>query len=200
MDYPELNKLNSSNCTERSIEKHYHEFWKYIIDNYHFVNWTERLYWFYHDLKDYPKCPVCGKATKFVNLKTGYREFCSTKCMNSSKSVQDRKKQTSLKNWGTENPMQSKQVYEKLKNSIHEKYGVDNVFQSSDFKEKRIKTNLEKYGAEHHLQNEVVKNKLIKTMRTKNIIKDDNLIGYNENGEQIRKCTHKDCNQCKKKY
>ena len=200
MDYPELNKLNPSNCTERSIEKHYHEFWEYIIGNYHCVNWTERLYWFYNDLKDYPKCPVCGKPTKFINLKTGYREFCSTKCMNSSKSIQERKKQTSLKNWGTENPMQSKQVCEKLKNAVREKYGVDNIFQSSDFKEKRIKTNLEKYGVEHHLQNEDVKSKLIKTIQTKNIIKDDNLISYNENGEQIRKCPHKNCNQCKKKY
>lgn len=163
MDYPKIDKLNASNCTERSIEKHYHEFWKYIIDNYHCVNWTERLYWFYHDLKDYPKCPVCGKATKFVNLKTGYREFCSTKCMNSSKSVQDRKKQTSLKNWGTESPMQSKQVREKLKNAVREKYGVDNVFQSPDFKEKRIKTNLEKYGTEHHLQNPNIMDKQIQT-------------------------------------
>lgn len=163
MEYPKLEELNASNCTERSIEIHYHEFWKYIIENYHCLKWTERLYWFYHNLKEYPKCPVCGKPTNFINLKNGYREFCSTKCMNSCKDIQERKKQTSLKNWGTESPMKSNKVQEKLKNSVREKYGVDNPFQMDDFKEKRKKTCLEKYGAEHHLQNPEIMNKQIST-------------------------------------
>ena len=163
MEYPKLEELNASNCTERSIEIHYHEFWKYIIENYHCLKWTERLYWFYHNLKEYPKCPVCGKPTNFINLKNGYREFCSTKCMNSCKDIQERKKQTSLKNWGTESPMKSNKVQEKLKNSVREKYGVDNPFQMDDFKEKRKKTCLEKYGVEHHLQNPEIMNKQIST-------------------------------------
>ena len=163
MEYPKLEELNASNCTERSIEIHYHEFWKYIIENYHCLKWTERLYWFYHNLKEYPKCPVCGKPTNFINLKNGYREFCSTKCMNSCKDIQERKKQTSLKNWGTESPMKSNKVQEKLKNSVREKYGVDNPFQMDDFNEKRKKTCLEKYGVEHHLQNPEIMNKQIST-------------------------------------
>lgn len=163
MKYPKLEELNASNCTERSIEIHYHEFWKYIIENYHCLKWTERLYWFYHNLKEYPKCPVCGKPTNFINLKNGYREFCSTKCMNSCKDIQERKKQTSLKNWGTESPMKSNKVQEKLKNSVREKYGVDNPFQMDDFNEKRKKTCLEKYGVEHHLQNPEIMNKQIST-------------------------------------
>lgn len=163
MEYPKLEELNASNCTERSVEIHYHEFWKYIIENYHCLKWTERLYWFYHDLKEYPKCPVCGKPTNFINLKNGYREFCSTKCMNSCKDIQERKKQTSLKNWGTESPMKSNKVQEKLKNSVREKYGVDNPFQMDDFNEKRKKTCLKKYGVEHHLQNPEIMNKQIST-------------------------------------
>lgn len=163
MEYPKLEELNASNCTERSIEIHYHEFWKYIIENYHCLKWTERLYWFYHNLKEYPKCSVCGKPTNFINLKNGYREFCSTKCMNSCKDIQERKKQTSLKNWGTESPMKSNKVKEKLKNSVHEKYGVDNPFQMDNFKEKRKKTCLKKYGVEHHLQNPEIMDKQIST-------------------------------------
>ena len=94
MEYPKLEELNSSNCTERSIEIHYPEFWKYIIDNYHHSEkWTERIYWFYYGLNDFPKCPICGKRTNFINLKNGYREFCSTKCLNNSKDIQLRKKQ-----------------------------------------------------------------------------------------------------------
>ena len=163
MEYPKLEELNASNCTERSIEIHYHEFWKYIIENYHCLKWTERLYWFYYNLKEYPKCHVCGKPTNFINLKNGYREFCSTKCMNSCKDIQERKKQTSLKNWGTESPMKSNKVQEKLKNSVREKYGVDNPFQMDDFNEKRKKTCLKKYGVEHHLQNPEIMSKQIST-------------------------------------
>lgn len=200
MKYPKLEDLNSSNCTERSIEIHYPEFWEYITKNYKCEKWTERLYWFYHNLNDYPKCPVCGNVPKFINLKLGYREFCGYKCMNSYNDIQERKKETSRKNWGVDNPMQSKKVQDKLRESIQEKYGVNNAFQASDFKEKRIRTNLKKYGVEHHLQNEVIKQKLIKTQRLKNIFIDSNLIGYTNDGQQIRKCTKKDCNKCKKKY
>ena len=163
MEYPKLEELNSSNCTERSIEIHYPEFWEYIAKNYHCEKWTERLYWFYHNLTDYPKCKVCGQPTKFVNIKTGYREFCGYKCMNSCKDIQARKKETSRKNWGTDNPMQCKKVKNKLKNTIRERYGVDSPFQSPDFENKRKATNLKKYGVEHHLQNPEIMGKQITT-------------------------------------
>lgn len=164
MEYPKLENLNSSNCTERSIEKHYPDFWKYIIENYHHsTNWTERLYWFYHNLTDFPKCPVCGERTKFINIKTGYREFCSTKCMNSSKIIQDRKKETSRKNWGVDNPMRNKYIQEKHAQTNLKKYGVKNPFSSESVKEKIKQTNLKKYGYEHHLQNKEILNKQINT-------------------------------------
>lgn len=163
MEYPELDKLNCSNCTERSIEIHYPEFWKYIITNYHCEKWTERLYWFYHDLKDYPKCPICGKRTAFTGLKTGYREFCSYKCLNSSSDVQNRKKETSIRNCGSPHHMQTKSGKEKVKATVREKYGVDNVFQAPDFNDKRTKTNLKKYGVEHHMQTNLCKYKVKQT-------------------------------------
>lgn len=200
MEYPKIEELNSSNCTERSIEIHYPEFWEYITKNYHCEKWTERLYWFYHNLTDYPKCKVCGQPTKFINIKTGYREFCGYKCMNSCKDIQARKKETSRKNWGTDNPMQCKKVKNKLKDTIRERYGVDNPFQAPDFEDKRKATNIKKYGVEHHLQNEEIKQKLIKTQRSKNLYIDSNLIGYTDDGQQIRKCVKKKCNKCEKKY
>ena len=160
MKYPKLEELNSSNCTERSIKKHYLEFWQYITDNYHHsVNWTERLYWFYHKLTDFPKCSICNKPTKFINIKIGYREFCSTKCMNLSKSVQEKKKETSRKNWGTDNPMQNTEIQSKHKKTIIGKYGVDNVFKSDEVKQKIKQTCLKRYGAGHHLQNPMIMDK-----------------------------------------
>ena len=200
MEYPKFEELNCSNCTERSIEIHYHDFWQYIIDNYkHSLIWTERLYWFYHNLNDFPKCPTCGKPTKFINLKMGYREFCSTKCMNSSNIIQARKKETSRKNWGTDNPMQSAQVKYKHNQTILERYGVDNVFKSEEVKNKIKQTCLEKYGVIHHTQREQSKQSISNIMKMKNISKDDFLIGYTTEGYQIRKCPHPKCNKCKEK-
>lgn len=199
MEYPKLSELNCSNCTERSIEIHYHEFWEYIIKNYnHTTNWTERLYWFYHNLADFPKCSVCGKPTKFINLKTGYREFCSTKCMNSSSSIQERKKETSIKNWGVENPMKSNKVQQKLKQTNLERYGEDNYFKTIQFKN-QYKSIMNNFGGNYPMQIEKLKNKIINTVRNKNITKDSDLIGYNENGWQIRKCPHSKCNKCSNK-
>lgn len=163
MEYPKIEEINCSNCTERSIKVHYPEFWKYVKENFHCDKWTEKLYWFYHHLDDYPKCSVCGKPTQFINLKTGYREFCGYKCMNSCNDVQIRKKETSMKNWGTDNPMQSKMIKEKLKTTIQNRYGVDNPFQMVDFEEKRKATNLKKYGVEHHLQNAQILDKQMRT-------------------------------------
>ena len=37
MDYPKLENLNSSNCTERSILKNYPEFWNYKIPGTFFL-------------------------------------------------------------------------------------------------------------------------------------------------------------------
>lgn len=201
MDYPKLEELNCSNCTKRSIEIHYPEFHQYIIDNYKDVDsWTEKLYWFYHKLNNYPKCPICGQKTKFINLKTGYREFCSYKCMNSCSAIQERKKATSRKNWGTDNPMQSQQIRSKYKESVINKYGVDNVFRLEETKKKIKQTCLEKYGAEHHFQSTDLKNRLIEKMREKNINNDNTLIGYTPEGYQIRKCCKEGCNQCSEKF
>lgn len=200
MEYPKIEDLNSSNCTERSIKIHYPEFWEFITKNYRCEKWTENLYWFYHNLTDYPKCKICGEPTKFINLKTGYREFCGYKCMNFCTDVQSRKKETSRKKWGTDNPMQSEVVKDKLRKTVRERYGVDNTFQMEEFDEKRKSTNLKKYGVEHHLQNPEIKSKLIRTQRKQNIDRDSGLIGYNEEGLQIRKCPHPGCNQCSQKF
>lgn len=168
MNFPKLEELNSSNCTERSIELHYHEFWEYITKNYtHSTVWTERLYWFYHNITEFPKCPICGKPTKFINLKTGYREFCSKKCMNSSNIIKQRKKETSMKNWGTNNPMQSEKIHQKIKQTNLERYGVENPFSSELVKEKIKQTNLERYGETHYMKTKEGQLKIKNTMLSK---------------------------------
>ena len=200
MDIPKLSELNCSTCTERSMRLHYPEFYQYLSSKYLELSWSEKLYWHYNGLEDFPRCPVCGNKTRFDGIKRGYREFCSLKCMNSHPNIQERKKQTTLKKYGVEHHMQSKEILEKSKRTVQEKYGVDNVFQSDDIKRKIRNTNIKRYGTVHHLQNSDVKQKLIATMRSKSIDNDNSLIGYTDKGEQIRKCPHKECTKCQEKF
>lgn len=162
MDYPKFEELNPANCREVSIKIHYPEFYDYLKEHYKGkqLTFAEMIYLFYHHLEDRPVCRICGGRTEFLGYKRGYREFCSYKCMNSCKDIQERKKQTSLKNYGTTNPMHSDEVKKKLENTCMERYGVKNAFQSSELMKKAKQTCLEKYGTEYANQSEEVKEKI----------------------------------------
>ena len=60
-----------------------------------------------------------------------------------NKEIQEKKKQTNLKNWGVENVFQSEKIKEKIKQTCLDRYGVENVFQSVEIIEKIRKTNIE---------------------------------------------------------
>lgn len=160
--HPKFEELNPSNCRQSSIQIHYPEFAQYLDEHYagQPVVFSEKLYLFYKGLEVPPTCPICGGRTKFLGYRVGYREFCSYKCMNSCKDVQERKKRTSLKNYGTTNPMKCKEVREKIKNTCRERYGVENAFQSKELMQKSKETCLEKYGTEYANQSEEVKEKI----------------------------------------
>lgn len=41
----------------------------------------EKLALFYNNLKESPKCPVCGKPCKFLSLRRGWTTACSRRCV-----------------------------------------------------------------------------------------------------------------------
>ena len=73
--------------------------------------------------------------------------------------VVKKKRERSLKKYGTEYHIHSNAVKEKIKQTNLKKYGVENISQSEEIKNKIKKNNLEKYGVEHTLQTNEVKNK-----------------------------------------
>ena len=201
MNIPELKNLNPSNCTERSISLHYFEFWKYICDNFpKELKWTEKLYWYYNGLIEYPKCKVCGKRTKFINLKLGYREFCSHKCMNSCVDIQNRKRKTCQEHYGCDNPMHSEKCKEKLRQTAIDKFGVDNVFKALAVKEKIQKTNLKKRGYTHHMKDPLCVSKMLKTRNNITISRNSNIIDITDNFMYKMKCPHPECTKCVEKW
>jgi len=126
-------------------------------------------------------CKICRKETEFTNrLNLGYKNCCSKECGNKYTYQQIEKakfkyhlnkyynnhkksKQTCLKNYGVEYPIQSKKIIKKIKSTNNKKYGCDNVFQSNIVKEKIKETCLEKYGAVHNLSSKKIRKQIKQT-------------------------------------
>jgi hypothetical protein len=148
------------------------------------ISWKEKLYLHIHSINQPPVCN-CGCKLQFINLTKGYRKYCSTSCLSNDPQIIEKRKSTSLKKWGTENPMQSDKVKDIYKKSIIEKFGVDNVSKSDDVKKIKFDNNIEKYGVGYNSQRHEVKDKLRNLMLNKTIelnnIQKENLVTYIKN-------------------
>lgn len=229
MDIPKIEDLNSSNCTEKYFKAHYSEFHEKLRTDYPDLSWSECLYWYYNEIKEYPRC-ICGNKTNFINFKRGYREFCCKKCMNGA--VQRRREQTCLERYGVANPMKNVEIKQKLQTSMRSLYGVDNIFQSDQIKQQIKESNRDKYGVDYPLQSNSYKNHYKEVMRDKygiewnsqlESVKESKKSHINETIKKSRetfknnflashpniidyddiyytcRCTHEDCNKCVEK-
>ena len=113
-----------------------------------------------HNLSDIPKCPICGKRIKNFSRNTKY---CSVKCAQSDKLVQERKIKTNLEKYGVDYPAKLDEFKEKVKQTNLEKYGSEYYLSTDEFKERLKSTNLEKYGTECSLNNKEVNQKRLNT-------------------------------------
>jgi len=82
---------------------------------------------------------------------------------NRSPEVKKKKKLTSQKNYGTDNPMQSLVVQEQYKSTMIKTHGVDHNFKLESTKKKRQETWIEKYGVPNPNQSDIIKKKKIDT-------------------------------------
>lgn len=57
----------------------------------------EILYRIKYKIEEKPKCPICGKTTRFRRFNDGYREYCSIECSRKSSSYYYHKNQTRSK-------------------------------------------------------------------------------------------------------
>ena len=108
---------------------------------------VESAYRILHNIEQKPICPVCGKILPFVSMQIGYRTFCCNECKNTEKGKQYCK--------------------DKLKNSMLKKYGVENPMQLDIFKEKSKQTCLKNYGCEYPSQDKDIREKQMATMQKK---------------------------------
>ena len=121
-------------------------------------------------------CPICHKETKFDTILTGYRDYCSTKCLNLDPKIRAKIEQTSIERYGVkcnlnieETQMkarknsQSTEAKSKRAKTNLERYRAENPYASEEIKQKMKQDNLEKYGVEYSWQREDVKEKIKQT-------------------------------------
>lgn len=120
-NFPNLHKEITDYCRDVEVE---------------FSSFKEKIWFYYNNLKERPKCITCGSDVKFRDrLDKPYGEFCSLDCFNKNKS----------------------EMIQRQKNTFNKKYGVDFYPQHRDFIKKQRLTKIEKYGDANYNNIEKVK-------------------------------------------
>ena len=150
--------------SENGIKKRNIKLWECIKD-YIDINipFKEKFYLYENNIIEVPKCE-CGEGVKFVDMKLGYREFCSRKCMYNSNKLKEKRKSTNLEKWGVDNPSKLKEIKEKVIETNRKKFGTEWATQNDSIKEKTKKTNLERWGVDNPMKLPEIKEKAESTM------------------------------------
>ena len=164
MEVPVLSNMSFKMFSDNYIEKHYQDFYKYLIERYGNISIKEKLYMYFNGMDEPGRCKVCGGYTKLESFTKGYRTYCSSKCCNSDKDKKDKTRDVMISRYGVINPSQLESVKSKKKETCLKNYGVEHPSQSDEIKNRIITTNIEKYGVEHPSQSDEIKDKFIKTM------------------------------------
>ena len=223
MNIPDISNLTGAQCREIHFKIHYPEFYKYLYDNYIDISFQEKLYWYFNDIKEIPTCKNCGNKVKFYNSKTGYAQYCCSKCSNSANEKINKTKKIFNERYGGDAPICNSEIRSKIKATCIERYGVENCQQNKEIKERTKKTNIEKYGGQGNASKQLkekyittcekrygvnnaakasnVKEQISKSKRKNIINTHEYIIGYIDSDKLICKCKcpHLDCNKCKEK-
>lgn len=225
MNVPDIKTLKPSQCREVVIKKNYPEFYKKLNDTYSdSISFSEKLYWYFNNIKIKPVCLRCGMPVKFINTTLGYAQYCCKACANKDTTKIEKTKQICIEKYGGVAPICSNEVKSKMKNTMLDRYGVENCQQnkeisnrtketiinkyggqgnaSDELKQKYINTCVDKYGVNNSSKSETIKEKISIGKRQSIINSNENIIDYfkdNDNLMCVCRCPHVDCNKCKEK-
>lgn len=83
------------------------------------------------------------------------------------KEIKEKAKETNIERYGCENPFQNKEVQQKHINTLRKKHNDEsliNVSQTPGYREKFRNTSLERFGTEHPFQNKEIQKKIKETI------------------------------------
>jgi len=162
MEIPKMEELNGNFLGRLYIQKHYPEFYQYLLDTYKHIpikKFSEYLYLYYHNMIDRPKCKCCDNKVKYIDFARGYRIYCSVKCQTNDPEIKEKGLKKKEELYGKGNLSNNK----KARQTKFERYGDPNYNNT----EKNKQTCLERYGVEHPIQSDIIKEKMIKTCKIK---------------------------------
>jgi hypothetical protein len=148
MLYSDYTKVLVTNYNKSKIEKQFGDKLNIEIDEY-----LKIPVYLLPDGSGYTIEAICDFCEKVYN--TEWRKYLKIEnksekhCCDSKECINKKRKETSLKKWGVDNPMKSPKIKEKLEKSILDKWGVDHYSKTDEFKEKTKQTTLEKWGVDH---------------------------------------------------
>lgn len=116
---------------------------------------------------------LCGKHTKFVNIREGYKKYCSNKCSWSDDNFIEKRKRTLIEKYGVDNVFKSDEIKKKIKDVCLEKYGVEHGMKSDVNKQKMLNTREKKYGSKSYHNIEKMKKTCLEKYGVDNVLKSD---------------------------
>lgn len=168
MDLNEIKKFfleeNKSGykTNENWLSKHHKDLYDAIISNCEIndLPFKEKVWLYINNQTTPPKCPSCDNSVNFKgNLKKGYNNYCSIKCLNSSKEHKNKVKEHYIKNFNVESHNQLTIIKEKKKKTLLNNYGVDNPMKSDEIKRKQKNTLIGRYDVDNPMKIKKVKEK-----------------------------------------
>ena len=141
---------------KKNFPKLYSEYLDYFDkDKYDTYPFNQLLYHYFNNDKFMSigicKNEKCSNRCKFNDFKTGYYDFCSSKCSLSSEIHKEKVRQTCIKKYGVDCVFKDKEIKKKIKDTRLDKYGS---MCSDEAVQKAKKTKLEKYGNEKYVNTE----------------------------------------------
>lgn len=95
-------------------------------------------------------CKCCNKLTTFISIISGYHIYCSTKCMTNDQKIKEKKIQTCIERYNTENPLQNKDIQEKVKNTNIKRYGGNAPYCSTKVQNNGKETCMILFGVDNY--------------------------------------------------
>jgi hypothetical protein len=120
---------------------------------------TERMYCIMNNITERLKCKECDNFVRFESYIFGYRDYCSSKCVQSSNEIKNKKKQTSLIKYGYESWNQSPEIQLKQQEAMLKNHGVKYAKQNKEISKKQV-TSIQNNGGYKNIVTKSKKTKL----------------------------------------
>lgn len=153
---------------KQHLFKFYPDIYRFIIESTNFIvkplSFSERVYCVINDIKEPLFCKMCSSYVPFINIRKGYRTYCTRQCADKDQELNNLREQNRQQSINWHNPEVRKNKLKEMANGKMEKY---KALWIEDFNIKRKETNRKRYGTEIPMKLDYIKEKKKKTMMSR---------------------------------